>query len=111
MNGTELGVTSKICFLIHSPIFNSLESTVFSSDVWNTVPKNIREKLLSIKDDGEFWMEYRDFLKIFDYLDICHKNPDFFRTEDSARWKTFMTNCAWVAGVNNGGSAKSAGKY
>lgn len=56
-------------------------------------------------------MEFNDFLRNFDYLDICHRNPNFFRKDESARWKTLITHCAWVVGVNNGGSPKTASTY
>lgn len=107
-NGMGTGAISNFLPSISFLDFNLF---IFSSTIWDTVPSDIREKLLLVKDDGEFWMEYTDFVKIFDYLDICHRNPNFFRKNDSARWKTFMTDCSWIPGVNNGGTPRSAGKF
>lgn len=42
------------------------------SEHWNKVPKSEREKMgLNYDDDGEFWMEFNDFLYYFDEVSIC----------------------------------------
>ena len=42
------------------------------SDEWRRVPKSERERMgLTFEDDGEFWMEFCDFLKYFDEISIC----------------------------------------
>jgi calpain-5 len=42
------------------------------SDDWNRLPNSEREKIgLNFEDDGEFWMEFKDFLSYFDEISIC----------------------------------------
>lgn len=42
------------------------------SDEWRRVPKSERDKMgLNFEDDGEFWMEFSDFLRYFDEISIC----------------------------------------
>ena len=42
------------------------------SDHWNRVPAREREKMgLNYDDDGEFWMEFNDFLYYFDEVSVC----------------------------------------
>ncbi len=42
------------------------------SENWNKVPKKERERMgLNYDDDGEFWMEFNDFLYYFDEVSIC----------------------------------------
>lgn len=39
---------------------------------------DIKEEIgLQSKDDGEFWMSYRDFCKQFQEVTICLTGPDF----------------------------------
>jgi calpain-5 len=43
-----------------------------SSDSWNKVPQKERDRMgLNYEDDGEFWMEFNDFLYYFDEISIC----------------------------------------
>ncbi|KAF8987796.1 hypothetical protein BGZ52_002659 [Haplosporangium bisporale] len=39
------------------------------SDKWT--PEAIAEVKMEEKDDGKFWMSYKDFLRVFDSLDLC----------------------------------------
>ena len=52
---------------------------VHASDVnWNWVDERTKEHLgLRSKDDGEFWMSFRDFCKHFSEVTICLTGPDF----------------------------------
>ncbi|CAL1529011.1 unnamed protein product [Lymnaea stagnalis] len=39
----------------------------------NALPKVVQQTLrFHIKDDGEFWMEFNDFITMFDEIHICH---------------------------------------
>lgn len=60
--------------------------TFFSpSDVnWTWVDDQTKQEIgLQAKDDGEFWMSYRDFCKQFQELTICQCIPEGDRTEES----------------------------
>nr|XP_028695851.1 calpain-12 isoform X3 [Macaca mulatta] len=42
---------------------------------WDALPTECRDALLVKKEDGEFWMELRDFLLHFDTVQICSLSP------------------------------------
>ncbi|KAL5506663.1 hypothetical protein EMCRGX_G008375 [Ephydatia muelleri] len=43
------------------------------SEEWNRIPKAERERLgISIQDDGEFWMEVKDWCSIFTQASVCY---------------------------------------
>ncbi|XP_023027759.2 calpain-A isoform X1 [Leptinotarsa decemlineata] len=68
------------------------------SELWSTIPDNIRTSLsVKIREDGEFWMEFKDFIKYFDILEICHRNQDFGMTH----WNCFMLDGSWSVNRNN----------
>jgi hypothetical protein len=49
------------------------------SDInWTWVDEETKERLgLKSKDDGEFWMSYKDFCRHFSEVTICLMGPDF----------------------------------
>lgn len=78
----------------------------FSSDTWDLVPEDIRHQLLRVKDDGEFWMAYEDFVTCYTLLEFCHPNPDSLKVaqKEMQHWKSFMIDGAWVSKVTSGGA-------
>lgn len=45
---------------------------------WTWVDDQTKKEIgLQAKDDGEFWMSYRDFCKQFQEVTICQYGPDF----------------------------------
>lgn len=52
---------------------------LYYSDVnWNWVDEETKAELgLQSKDDGEFWMSYKDFCKHFSEITLCLTGPDF----------------------------------
>ncbi len=71
---------------------------------WASIPEAVRRQLnLVFSDDGEFYMGFRDFLKYFSQLEICHLVPD----EDDSRAERALLQTfrdQWRAGVSAGGS-------
>nr|XP_040054818.1 calpain-1 catalytic subunit-like [Gasterosteus aculeatus aculeatus] len=74
------------------------------SSLWQTVSPQNREMCLSKGDDGEFWMNLKDFCKFYSSLDICSLCPDFLDGNSSCHWKTAFYEGRWVAGTTAGGS-------
>ncbi|CAG2197720.1 CAPNN [Mytilus edulis] len=67
---------------------------------WNLVNEDIKQEIgLQSKDDGEFWMSYRDFCKQFQEVTICLTGPDFEDDEEveSAGHVEVMKG-EWIAG-------------
>ena len=51
-----------------------------NSKNWNVVSSEIKEEIGLVKEnDGEFWMEYKDFLSNWHSVQICHLSADSFR--------------------------------
>jgi len=52
--------------------------SVYSDGSWQWVDDETKQRLrLQKRDDGEFWMSFRDFCKHFSELTICLMGPDF----------------------------------
>jgi hypothetical protein len=50
-----------------------------SSVEWQYVPADVRTTLEhQRRNDGEFWMDVRDFVDTFDDCDICFMTPQSF---------------------------------
>lgn len=81
------------------------------SQEWSNVPEEFRKKMsLIIKDDGDFWMAFDDFIHNFDYLTICHLDPDGAEATGSKEkkvWKTQSFYDQWIKGFNAGGGGNS----
>ncbi|RVE63753.1 hypothetical protein OJAV_G00139430 [Oryzias javanicus] len=44
-----------------------------SSTEWSKISKAVRDSLhLTVEDDGEFWMSFRDWCRHFSYAHVCH---------------------------------------
>ncbi|XP_042301967.1 calpain-13 [Sceloporus undulatus] len=44
---------------------------------WDQVPIAYKKKLYEAKDDGEFWISYKDFKENFSFLIVCNNVPTF----------------------------------
>ena len=69
------------------------------------IPTNLRAQLgLTFEDDGEFYMSFRDFLKYFGELEMCHLGPDSLDAGDNRKkFEVFHFNGNWLAGSTAGG--------
>ncbi|XP_017361891.1 calpain-12 [Cebus imitator] len=72
---------------------------------WDTLPTEWRDALLVKKEDGEFWMELRDFLLHFDTVQICSLSPEVLGPSPAGGgWHVHTFQGRWVRGFNSGGS-------
>lgn len=73
---------------------------------WNLVNEDIKQEIgLQSKDDGEFWMSYRDFCKQFQEVTICLTGPDFEDDEEvESAGHVEVVKGDWLAGKSAGGS-------
>jgi len=62
------------------------------------IPQHMRSQLgLTYRDDGEFYMSFRDFLRYFGELELCHLSPDAVETSDNAkRFEVFHFGGSWT---------------
>ncbi|KAK3599373.1 hypothetical protein CHS0354_036379 [Potamilus streckersoni] len=73
---------------------------------WTWVDDETKLRLgMESKDDGEFWMSYRDFCRHFFELTICLMGPDFDGdlVSDTASHIEVIKG-EWIEGINAGGS-------
>ncbi|XP_055106946.1 calpain-12 [Symphalangus syndactylus] len=76
---------------------------------WDTLPTECRDALLVKKEDGEFWMELRDFLLHFDTVQICSLSPEVLGPRpEGGGWHIHTFQGRWVRGFNSGGSQPNA---
>ncbi|KAI4814305.1 hypothetical protein KUCAC02_003505 [Chaenocephalus aceratus] len=73
------------------------------SDRWQRVSPNDRAKCED-RDDGEFWMELKDFCLHFSMLFICCENPNFIDGDVTCQWQSQTYDGKWTAGRSAGGS-------
>ncbi|CAL1537331.1 unnamed protein product [Lymnaea stagnalis] len=73
------------------------------SQEWQQISPDNRAKLgLIVRDDGEFWMDFEDFLGNFDSLDICNVTPDA-PLDVQKKWHTVEFHGRWIENFNAGG--------
>lgn len=73
------------------------------SPEWNSIPEQDRRMMgLVFRDDGEFWMDFRDFLDNFTSLDICNLSPET-NTMAMKQWIPNAYHSRWVEGYSAGG--------
>uniref|UniRef100_A0A673VRR6 Calpain-12 n=1 Tax=Suricata suricatta TaxID=37032 RepID=A0A673VRR6_SURSU len=72
---------------------------------WDTLPTEWRDALLVRKEDGEFWMELKDFLLHFNTVQICSLSPEVLGPSPAGGgWHIHTFQGRWVRGFNSGGS-------
>ncbi|RNA25140.1 calpain-2 catalytic subunit-like [Brachionus plicatilis] len=80
----------------------------WNSQEWNDVPENIKTKLnlISVDNNGQFYISFEDFLKYFNNLDFVHINP-FINDPECKEWHCEQFKGEWKAGLSAGGSFNS----
>ncbi|KAM4825547.1 calpain-12-like [Thomomys bottae] len=76
---------------------------------WDALPTEWRDALLMKKEDGEFWMELKDFLSHFDKVQICWLSREVLGPSPAGGgWHIHTFQGRWVRGFNSGGSQPGA---
>ncbi|XP_054711943.1 calpain clp-1-like [Uloborus diversus] len=75
---------------------------------WDSLPERDQELLsCRIRNDGEFWMSFEDFLRNFTFLDLLHVGPDDWMLEPAMHskrpWRAVLARRRWRVGFNAGG--------
>ncbi|XP_072145508.1 calpain-A-like isoform X5 [Dermacentor andersoni] len=76
---------------------------------WSLVSPEEREAIgLTFDADGEFWMSERDFVREFQFLEICNLGPDSLDSEvlsdaSKKKWEVSIFEGSWVRGATAGG--------
>ncbi|XP_060560457.1 calpain-A-like [Ruditapes philippinarum] len=80
---------------------------------WTWVDEETKERLgLKSKDDGEFWMSYKDFCRHFSEVTICLMGPDFDGDGVSDQAGHFeVIRGEWILGCSAGGSRNDLQKF
>jgi calpain len=94
---------------------------------WDRLSDETKQELGLVSDnDGEFWMEFKDFLAEWHNIQICHLSADSFSDnlsenanmenmswrkllsdDESSGWKCTMFHSGWSKGKTAGGSGVS----
>lgn len=73
------------------------------STEWNNIAPCDRKSMgLLLRDDAEFWMELKDFLSNFDFIDICNLTPDD-SNDIGSKLVSHTFSGRWKRGVTGGG--------
>ncbi|XP_078504356.1 calpain-13-like [Lissotriton helveticus] len=71
---------------------------------WESVRPDIRKELNVRRNDGQFWMSCKDFLKYFAQINICNLTPTYLDFEEQLHTWTKSGTCSrWVKGSTSGG--------
>lgn len=76
------------------------------SSEWRKLSESDKRNMnLSFEDDGEFWMDFDDFVRYFDKLEICHLGPDSAKAGggQANNWEGRTEKGAWIRGSSAGG--------
>ncbi|XP_041468638.1 calpain-9-like isoform X7 [Lytechinus variegatus] len=74
------------------------------SNEWRNVSQQERTRLgLVSNDDGEFWMEFSDFMRYYDRVDICHLGADTMTGKKKKKWQVTSHDGKWQRGCTAGG--------
>ena len=76
------------------------------AEEWGFIKEEEKERLgIYFDHDGEWFMSYKDFVKHYDQLEVCHVSPE---CEDeceniAASWYVNQWHGEWVGGESAGG--------
>ncbi|OCT77965.1 calpain-9 [Xenopus laevis] len=75
-----------------------------NSSEWNIIGAAEKNRLSQASlDDGEFWMDFEDFKKHFDKLEICNLTPDALDEDSEHKWEVIVHEGSWIRGSTAGG--------
>ncbi|XP_066301939.1 calpain-A-like [Branchiostoma lanceolatum] len=86
-----------------------------SSPLWDRVPQHERDRIgFTDKDDGEFWMDFKDFCQHFTEVTICTIGPDFDAdavADVDREWHQANIKGFWEKGTSAGGCRNNIKAY
>uniref|UniRef100_A0A3P9ML82 Calpain 9 n=1 Tax=Oryzias latipes TaxID=8090 RepID=A0A3P9ML82_ORYLA len=75
-----------------------------NSREWNYIDKKEKDRILQNSlEDGEFWMEFEDFKKNYDKVEICNMTPDALDDDTKRHWAVNVFEGNWIRGSTAGG--------
>ncbi|XP_033831568.1 calpain-9 [Periophthalmus magnuspinnatus] len=75
-----------------------------NSREWNYVDRAEKSRILqNCTDDGEFWMEFEDFKRNYDTVEICNMTPDALSDDTKRHWEVNLFEGSWIRGATAGG--------
>ncbi|XP_075993035.1 calpain-9 [Genypterus blacodes] len=71
---------------------------------WDYVDRADKTRILqNSTEDGEFWMEFEDFKKNYDKVEICNMTPDALTDNTKRHWEVSWFEGKWIRGSTAGG--------
>ncbi|XP_036972322.1 calpain-9 [Acanthopagrus latus] len=70
---------------------------------WSYVDSAVKNRILQNSDDGEFWMEFEDFKRNYDKVEICNMTPDALSDDTKRHWEVSVFEGNWIRGATAGG--------
>ncbi|KAM8772553.1 calpain-9 [Acanthopagrus schlegelii] len=70
---------------------------------WSYVDSADKNRILQNSDDGEFWMEFEDFKRNYDKVEICNMTPDALNDDTKRHWEVSVFEGNWIRGATAGG--------
>eukprot|EP00062_Callorhinchus_milii_P023154 gi/632981696/ref/XP_007907734.1/ PREDICTED: calpain-1 catalytic subunit-like [Callorhinchus milii] len=74
------------------------------SKEWDMLDPAVKAQLNVNMEDGEFWMDFVDFLEHFDVLEICSLTPDSLDDGNPGKWTMSCHQGSWKPGFSAGGN-------
>ncbi|XP_027874108.1 calpain-9 [Xiphophorus couchianus] len=75
-----------------------------NSREWDYVDKAEKTRILqNSTEDGEFWMEFEDFKRNYDKVEICNMSPDALDDDTKRHWEVNVFEGNWIRGSTAGG--------
>lgn len=75
-----------------------------NSREWDYIDKAEKSRILqNSTDDGEFWMEFEDFKRNYDKVEICNMTPDALDDNTKRHWEVNVFEGNWIRGSTAGG--------
>uniref|UniRef100_A0A8C8DWD8 Calpain 9 n=1 Tax=Oryzias sinensis TaxID=183150 RepID=A0A8C8DWD8_9TELE len=76
----------------------------WSDKEWDYIDKKEKDRILQNSlEDGEFWMEFEDFKKNYDKVEICNMTPDALDDDTKRHWAVSVFEGNWIRGSTAGG--------
>ncbi|KAF6739407.1 Calpain-9 [Oryzias melastigma] len=75
-----------------------------NSREWDYVDRADKDRILQNSlEDGEFWMEFEDFKRNYDKVEICNMTPDALDDDTKRQWAVNVFEGNWIRGSTAGG--------